>query len=67
MGKKESRKKTQENKETAVRAEIRERLAGGEQFWDIAAIVSGRYPVSMDEALRMTRQEYGEAERESHA
>jgi len=60
MGKRESRKKTRENKEMAIRAEIRTGLAGGEKFRAIARIVSGRYPVSVDEALRMTRQEYGQ-------
>jgi len=58
MGRKKERKKTRANKEAALRAEIRERLAKDERFLRVAMNVQERHLISMEETIALVMDEY---------
>jgi len=58
MGNREHRRQTRANKEEAVRAEIRERLAEDERFLRVAMTVHERHLISMEETIALVMDEY---------
>jgi len=51
-------KNKQKNKEAALRAEIRERLAKDERFLRVAMNVQERHLISMEETIALVMDEY---------